>query len=384
MPLAWGAFLLIGWTGVMLPSLVRQVEGRFAVDDAAFGIAFLAGALAYATSSFAGGYLTERIGRRVVLGVAALVIVSGLVLEGTATTWWPAFWAGNVLVGLGSGSIDGGMNGLVLALTTGGRGRALNLLHLFFSIGALLSPLLIGQLVSGGLEWQQVIVGTAGAALAIMVAIWIVPMPTGLRHPGTAAAAAKSSRGDVGRRRIGRRPLALLGVAIACYVAAEVGVSNWLVRFLDRADLDTATFALSVFWAGLALGRVVASRIADRISHARLTAVASMVAGIAIVVAVASPSIELSIAAFAVTGFAFGPVFPMIIAIGGDLYPDRVATTAGTLTAVAILGATFYPPLVGLMSASVGIGAGILGAGALSIVCAAAVMMAARQSAVRA
>ena len=54
---------------------------------------------------------------------------------------WGLFLALAIPFGLGSGAIDGGMNGLVLDLYPDGRGRALNLLHLFFSLGALASPL---------------------------------------------------------------------------------------------------------------------------------------------------------------------------------------------------------------------------------------------------
>ena len=82
--------------------------------------------------------------------------------------------------------------------------------------------------------------------------------------------------------------------------------------------------------------------------------------------------------ALAVAGFASGPVFPMIVAIGGDLYPDRLSSTAGNLTAVAVVGGTIYPPLVGVMSASIGIGGGMLGAAVLSVASGVAVLLAAR------
>jgi fucose permease len=376
-PVAWAGFLLIGWSGVLLPSLVRQVEARFGVADAALGIAYLAASLGYASASFGGGVLTERVGRRAILVIAACLIATGLTLEAAAPSW-PLFVLGAPMVGLGSGAIDGGMNALLLAIVQAGRGRALNLLHLFFSIGAFVSPLVVGRLVSAGVEWPLVLFATAVAAVPLGVALSLVPMPSGRRDARLTSPATEhahlGSPPTAGRRL----PLALLGIAIACYVASEIGVSNWLVRFLAGASLDTATLALSGFWAGLALGRIVSARIADRLPHTAFTATAGFAAGFAILLAVASPSIELSIAAFALAGFAFGPVFPMIIAIGGDLYPDRLATTAGTLTAVSVIGAIVYPPLVGLLSASLGIGTGMLGAAGLSAVSAVAILLAGR------
>ena len=53
------------------------------------------------------------------------------------------------------------MNGLFLDLYPDSRGRALNLLHLFFSLGALASPLVVGRFVEAGVAWQAIILGTA-------------------------------------------------------------------------------------------------------------------------------------------------------------------------------------------------------------------------------
>lgn len=155
------------------------------------------------------------------------------------------------------------------------------------------------------------------------------------------------------------------------------------MRFLDKVPVATATLGLSAFWAGLALGRLVAARIADRFSHAAFAATASIVTGIAVVLAVAAPTTELAILAFAVAGFASGPVFPMIVAIGGELYPDRLSATTGTLTGAAVVGGTLYPPLIGFMSAGFGIATGLLGAAVLSVLCGLAIVAAARSRASR-
>jgi fucose permease len=171
-------------------------------------------------------------------------------------------------------------------------------------------------------------------------------------------------------------PLVALGVAIACYVASEIGVSSWLVRFLDAAPLALATGALSLFWAGLALGRLVSARISDRFDHLRLATVSAAVAGAAIVSAVLVPSTGASIALFAVVGFASGPVFPLIIAIGGERHPDRSAAVSGFLTAAAVAGGVVYPPVMGFLSVNVGLVIAMLGTGILGVACAGALLLA--------
>src|SRR5689334_21545713 len=137
--MTWASCPLLGWTSVLVPALIRQLESRFGVDDAAIGIYYFIYSAAYASSSFAGGLLVERLGHPVVLPAAAGLIGAGLLIGGIGPVWL-VFVLGAIVLGLGGGAIDGGINGLALAISGEGRGRALNLLHLTFAIGAFISP----------------------------------------------------------------------------------------------------------------------------------------------------------------------------------------------------------------------------------------------------
>ena len=312
--LACVGLLLIGWSGLLVPSLIRELERDFGQSDAGIGIYYLVGAVAYATGSFGGGMLTERFGRRLVLTVATVLIGLGTAILGLVPVWAVVLIA-TVPAGFGSGAIDGGMNGLVLDLYPAARGRALNTLHLFFSIGALSSPLAVGRLVEAGVPWQAVVLGTALITIPIALLWATVRLPHG-RHRESVAA---------GGRRPGRLafrwPLIALEIAIGCYVASEIGVSNWLIRFLEDAPLSLATTSLSLFWGGLAVGRLVSARFSDRFDHLHYAAASALAAGLATIAAVLVPSTGASIALFAVVGFASGPVFPLIVAVGGERHP---------------------------------------------------------------
>jgi FHS family glucose/mannose:H+ symporter-like MFS transporter len=173
-------------------------------------------------------------------------------------------------------------------------------------------------------------------------------------------------------------PLVLLAIAIACYIAMELGVSNWLVRYLDDAPLEVATLALSLFWAALALGRLVTSFVVDRLGIVRFAAGWAVVGGAAILVAIAADLLPVTMAAFAVAGFAAGPVYPAIMAIGGALYPGRASAVSSVLASAAIVGSVVYPPLMGVVSEAAGIWYSMLGAALFGFGCGLAVLAAAR------
>ena len=369
--LACVGLLLIGWAGLLVPSLIREIERDFVQTDAGLGVFYFINAVAYATGSFGGGMLTERFGRRRVLSLATAFLGLGLALLGIAPVW-ALILITAVPAGFGAGAIDGGVNGLVLDLFPTARGRALNTLHLFFGIGALSSPLVVGRLVEAGVPWQAILLGTAVVTVPIAMLWAVIRLPHG-RYKAVTVEGVRSP----GRLAL-RWPLIALEIAIACYVASEVGVSSWLIRFLEEAPLALATTSLSLYWAGLAVGRLVSARFSDRFDHLRLAALSVLVAGLATIAAVLVPSLAASIALFALVGFASGPVFPLIIAIGGERHPDRSAAVSGFLTSAAVVGGVIYPPVMGFLSVSIGLPAAMLGTAILALASAGALALAGR------
>ena len=372
------SFLLIGWSGLLIPSLIRSVKEAFGQSDAGIGVFYFVFAIAWASGSFGGGLMTERLGRRRVLALAAALIAIGLIAMGLAPTW-TIFLAAALPAGLGAGTIDAGANGLVLDLYATGRGRALNLLHLCFSIGALAAPVTIGLLVESGVGWQTVVAATGLAAVPVSVLFGVVPMPGG-RRKGTNDTAMRDPEETRTRPPRLAAPLLLMALAIACYVASEVGVSNWLVRFLEPAPLSTATFALTLYWAGIAVGRLVSARLADRFDHRRFTLACAIGLGAVLLGAILVPSLPVSIGFFALAGVASGPIFPMIIAIGGERYRDRSAAVSGFLGGTGVVGSIVYPPVMGFLSVSVGLTVAMLGNVVLALACAAALVLVGRAS----
>ena len=364
----WG-FVLIGWSGLIVPALAREVEDGFSQTDVGLGFFYFVTAIAYAAGSIVGGMATERGGRRLILSSAVALLGVGLIAQGL-TGDWTAFIVFGVLRSVGAGAIDGGGNGLIIDLYQGARGGRLNLLHLFYSVGALGAPFLLAARGLMGLTWQAVIIGSGLIALPLAVALVFTDVADGRARPHLATGGQRSSLLAI--------PLLVLAVAIGCYVACEIGVSNWLVRFLAAAPAATATSALGLYWAGLAVGRLVGSRVADRFDHLRLAIVAALACAVALIGAVLVPSLGASIALFAVVGFASGPIYPLIVAVGGERFPDRAAAVSGLIVAASVVGAVVYPPLMGVMSVTVGLPVAMIGTAVVVAACAGALAIVGR------
>ncbi len=370
---AYAGFAVIGWSMLLVPSLVRAIKSDFDQTDAGLGLLFFATALFFAVGAFLSGALAGRLGRRRILPAAALLLGAGLATEALAPSW-TVFVVGAGLAGAGAGTLDAGLNGVVMDLSVTGRGSALSMLHLFYSVGALTAPLAVGATVGVGVDWRVPMLLTGLIAVALAV-----PMRIAGAVP---ARPRRQPRGDTLPAGTGgptlRLPLVALGVAVACYVAAEAGVSSWLVVFLAEEPIGAATLALGMFWAGLAVGRLVAARIADRFPALPFAVACVAIAAIALLGGIVAPPGACRIALFALAGFGLGPIYPMVMTVAGTYYPHRAAAVSGMLTAAGVGGSVVYPPLMGVASGAVGLRAGMLGAVVLLLATGAAVVMAGR------
>ena len=377
---SYAAFILVGWTGLLVPSLLRVIKAEFTQTDAGFGLVYLVFALMFGAGAVAAGLVADRVGRRVVVPAAALLIALGLATESVAPTW-VVFVLGAALAGAGSGAVDAGVNSVVMDLSVAGRGSGLNRLHLFYSVGALAAPLAVGVLAEAGIGWRLIAAASAVAGLALVLPLRRVGAVPPRRRPTGDDASERRPRPTIGIPL--RLALAALGIAIACYVAAEAGVTSWLVGYLAEEPMSVAALALGLFWTGLAAGRLVASRIADQFDPAAFATTCAMASALALLAAVIGPPGPLRIVLFIATGFAFGPVYPTIMTVAGALLPHRAAAISGLLTAAGVAGSVSYPPLMGLMSGVAGLGAGMVGAVILALVCATTVVAAGRVAAGR-
>jgi fucose permease len=369
---AGGAYALIGWRGLLVPSLILLVEPAFGQTDAGMGAYFLATALSYAAGSLFGGRLIRVLGARVILPSATLLMAAGLLAQGFTGTWLVFALAG-IVVSLGASTADVGINALVLDRFPHARGRALNLLHVAYSVGALSAPLLIAFVIGAGVPWPWVMTGT-GVMLAVATAALAATVPA---EPVRIEPSRDRDDGVRGTRRLPRF-LLVMAVAVGCYVAAEAGVSDWLVRYLETLPFTLASTALTLFWCGIAAGRLVFARIGNRLEPLATASMLGLAGAGLLAVAVLVPVSPVSPLLFGAVGLAFGPIFPLIVAAAGARMPGRSSTVTGTLIFAAVVGAVIYPPAVGLMSVTVGLQVAMGGAAALAFACGVAAWMARR------
>ncbi|MEV4656202.1 MFS transporter [Micromonospora sp. NPDC049301] len=344
--LAYLAFVSLGLPDSLLGVGWPSISGDFGVPTEAVGLLLTAGTVGYLTSSVLAGFTLARVGVGAL--VAGSTLLASLALIGYAVSPGLAVVVGcALLLGLGSGAIDSGLN----AYAAGAFGpRHMNWLHAFFGLGVAIGPLIMTGVLSAGLAWRwgYGIVAAAQLALAAAFALTVrawqrVPAP----EPG-AAPAPRAVQVPISATL--RLPAVWSGaLAFALYVAIEVSAGLWAFLLLTEGRGLSAAVAggcVSAYWGSLFVGRVVQGVVAERLG-ARLVlrgSLTGMAAGAALIAVPGSA--VLAVLGLVVVGFAAAPVFPLL-----------------TLTTADRVGAAHADRAIGLQIGAAGVGAALVPAG---------------------
>jgi FHS family glucose/mannose:H+ symporter-like MFS transporter len=333
-----GCFLLMGALGAAYGPLLEHLVRRFDISLPVAGEVFsahFAGALVGVLFAM---WAVERMPGRLTIWVALACFAVGGASVAVAPTW-PLFLASVFVIGLGFGGLDLGLNLLVAHSEGRRRSALLNALNGAFGLGAVAGPLLISRF---GQEHLAVLYG--GAAL---VAVALIPAVAGIsgRLPVTPRGAARPRGGGV--------LVLIFVVGFVFYVGTETGVGGWMTSHLESAgfgSVDAASLT-SGFWLAMAVGRVLAALIPERVPPATVITAGSAVAAVALVVALSGHAAPF---AYIVTGLAIAPIFPTAIAWLAKLRPGDSRATAWMFPATMV-GGGIIPPAIGVAIAVVGI-----------------------------
>jgi fucose permease len=289
------------------------------------------------------GRLLDRLNARYLLAGGTLLMGSGLLLLGTAQAL-PVALIGTLLLGLGYGALDISPNVVIATLNPDRASAALNLLNVFYGVGAVVGPQVVKYAQS------QNNFSLAFTLAAVFTLLLTIPL---------AFVSVQPQRAQNGQPRVRIQWITLLPFALLLfmYVGGEVGFSSWIATQLSivaHAASETAANATSIFWAGLTLGRLAASLLLRRLTDEQLLLLSIILIGLGVGLLLLLPEVEgTSLISAFVVGFGCGPIFPTVLAVANKRYPEARGLASGVLIAIGTLGASTMPWLQGQIGARV-------------------------------
>ena len=347
--------------GPMLPVFIR----RWGLDDGQAGLFSSIQFLAALGGTLASSVIASWYGYRPALVLGYALMGGGLACLNADTH--ALALAATAAFGLGYGLITPGTNLFVAELGGAKSASLLNLLNFTWGAGAMAcSPLI-------ALALRRNAVGSLLVGFAIFggfIVLGLLFASFGAEHHQQDLKAA-----EAGSPRIGLAVTIALAALFFIYVGMETSIGIWAAEYAKRLAngiTGMTTLAPMFFYAGLTSGRASAPLFLARLSERKIVLGALSLAAGGTTLLIASTTLKIALLAVFLAGLGCASLYPIYIAWLSRWYGARAKSVGGILFALASLGGSAGPWLVGFVSKHAGsLGMGLLVplTGAITMIC---------------
>jgi len=300
------------------PALPR-IQDEFTLTELHLGIMLAANGIGYLTACLYTAALANKIGMKACL-VISLAIVTGAGVSVSLSPGFAALLISLFFLNLSFGMMDISISVLGARIFTKKTGTMLNLMHLCYGAGAIVSPVISARIMVT--YYGDMILGWRNAYL-ILLSFAIIPV-----IPAILGRMNKQDKGEKskGYAKLLRRPtLWFVTLAIAFGTACEVGVTSWLAIFLEKAYSFTAEQAavrLTLYFVCFTVARLGFGPLIDKFGLINSLIFFSGASGVLIATGVLIGVSGTPILILA--GLMTAPIFPTAIAVTAKLFADEV------------------------------------------------------------
>ena len=325
------AMLLFGIVLISLGSVLPHLREQFDLTDLSTGSLLSILPFGLLLGSLFFGPLVDRYGYKVVLLVCSLLIFAGL--EGIALTG--DLWILRIsifFIGIGGGAINGGANALAADTAEGDRGARLSFLGVFFGIGALGVPFLLG-LLANVLPYHKILFWIGIFVLLPVIVYLIIKFPPPKNPQGFPLKDA---------RKLLKDPWILLtGFILFIQSGMEGLANNWSTTYLqeNKEFLNQhALFSLTCLVAGMTAMRLI---LGWALHHIRSALVLMISVGLSVLGSLVLLLTETQLATYAgmaTLGAGLSACFPVIMGQVAGKYTHLSGTALSAVLVLALLG----------------------------------------------
>lgn len=330
----WSACFGIMFFGMgitTLGSIKSGLELKFGLDEIASGSLFSILPFGILFGSLLFGPFCDKYGYRIILSLTCLSMFLGF--EGIA--YAPSYGLLKLsifLFGLGGGAINGGTSALVSDISDKDKGANLSLLGVFFGIGALGTPFLIGVL-ENKFNYETILSVVGLATLAMGAFYLLIKFPLPKQAQGFPVSKSISLFKD--------SALILIAFFLFCQSSFEAIINNWATTFLTNGlsiPQNKALYALSLFVAGMTVMRVLLGSVFKNTDLKKLWIGAFSMILFGLLFLAFGKYFLLSVAGLILLGAGLAGGFPLMLGLVGHRYKELSGTAFSLVFVIALLG----------------------------------------------
>ncbi|MBO5359270.1 MAG: MFS transporter [Clostridia bacterium] len=259
-----------------------------------------------------------------------------------------------VILGLGAGAIDSGLNNYV-ALHF--KASHMNFLHCFYGVGVSLSPYLMSQALSnagwrGGYRYAFYVQAAITLLLIISVPMW--------KKSSSAEESEEENSKNLTLWQMAKMPeVRQVWVIMLATNAIEYACGVWGSTYLVTEkgfEAKYGALALTVYYVGMSIGRFVSGLLSNKISTWKRISIGTIILAPAIAVMLLPLHGAVTVVGLFLVGLGNGSIYPNMIHLTPHNFGKEVSQSVmGSQIAFAYIGVMLAPPAVSLISGLFGI-----------------------------
>lgn len=301
------------------------------------------------------GILQDRYGKRKMLNIGMGLIGTGMVIPFLHYSF-PVMLIAMILMGIGNTIVQVSANPLLMDVLPKERFSSFMSLSQFIkAISSLLGPILATFVAIQFGDWKLVF--AVYAVTSIIAVGWLyftkIEESKGNEKPATFKSCFSL---------LNNRFILLMALGIFFLVGADVGMNTNIANYLQSnygLSLEKASLGISIYFAALMISRFLGAVLLNWINARKFLVGTAALALLSMLAMIFAPSVLIARIAIFMVGLASGNLFPLIFAITLEKMPNRANEVSG-LMIMAISGGAIIPPLMGVMSANIGMIASLM------------------------
>ena len=349
LPIIYVAFISLGLPDSLLGSAWPSMYLQLGVPVSYAGIISMIISLGTIISSLNSDRLTRALGTGKVTAISVGMTAAALFgFSVSGQFWMLCLWA--IPYGLGAGSVDAALNNYV-ALHY--ESRHMSWLHCMWGIGTMISPMVMGAALAGGMPWTS---GYRYIALfqILLTAVLFVSLPLWQKRTvGTSGKEAAPTALTFGQvlHLPGAKEVML---CFFCYCALETTAGLWASSYLTLSrgvPAGTAASFASLFYIGITAGRAACGFLTLKFNDVQMIRMGQGILAVGVLALLVPGPQVLALAGLVLVGLGCAPIYPSIIHSTPDHFgAERSQAVIGIQMASAYVGNLTMPPLFGLLA----------------------------------